>query len=159
MGHLLQLMNSIDAKLLTEVYTVFSLETGMKVKVKSLNHVRLFATPWTIAYQAPLSVGFSRQEYWSGLPFPSPGGLPNPGIEPGYPTLQTGSLPSEPSGKLVYQTVKNLPAMRETWLRSLGWEDPLEGGHGNPLLAYSCLENPTDRGAWRATWGCRVGCN
>ena len=52
-----------DAKLLTEVYTVFSLETGMKVKVKSLNHVRLFATPWTIAYQAPLSVGFSRQEY------------------------------------------------------------------------------------------------
>ena len=45
----------------------------MKVKVKSLNRVRLFATPWTVAYQAPLSMGFSRQEYWSGLPFPSPG--------------------------------------------------------------------------------------
>ena len=53
--------------------------------VKSLNHVRLFATPWTIAYQAPLSMGFSRQEYWSGSPFPSPGDLPNPGTEPGIP--------------------------------------------------------------------------
>ena len=47
--------------------------------------VRLFATPWTVAYQAPLSMGFSRQEYWSGLPFPSPGDLPHPGIEPGSP--------------------------------------------------------------------------
>ena len=50
--------------------------------VKSLSLVRLFATPWTIAYQAPLSMGFSRQEYWSGLPFPSLGDLPDPGIEP-----------------------------------------------------------------------------
>ena len=54
----------------------------MKVKVKSLSRVRLFVTPWTVAYQALLSVGFSRQEYWSGLPFPSPGDLPDPGIEP-----------------------------------------------------------------------------
>jgi len=46
-----------------------------------LSHVRLFATPWTIAYQAPLSLGFSRQEYWSGLSFPSPGDVPDPGIE------------------------------------------------------------------------------
>ena len=59
----------------------------MKVKVKSLSHVQLFATPWTVAYQAPLSMGFSRQEYWSELQFPSPGGLPNPGIEPGSPAL------------------------------------------------------------------------
>ena len=51
-------------------------------KVKSLSSVQRFATPWTVAYQVPLSVGFSRQEYWSGLPFPSPGDLPNPGIEP-----------------------------------------------------------------------------
>ena len=58
-----------------------------KVKVKSLSRVRLFATPWTVAYQAPLSTGFSRQEYWSGLPFPSPGDLPNPGIEPRSPAL------------------------------------------------------------------------
>ena len=59
----------------------------MKVKVKSLSRVRLFATPWTVAYQAPPSTGFSRQEYWSGLPLPSPGDLPNPGIEPGSPAL------------------------------------------------------------------------
>ena len=55
---------------------------SLKVKVKSLSHVWLFAAPWTISYQAPLSMGFSRQEYQSRLPFPSPGNLPNPGIEP-----------------------------------------------------------------------------
>ena len=60
----------------------------MKVKVKLLSHLRLFATPWTIAYQAPLFIGFSRQEYWSGFPFPSPGDLPNPAIEPRSPALQ-----------------------------------------------------------------------
>ena len=53
-----------------------------KVKVKSLSHVPLFATPWTIAYQAPLSMGLSGQEYWSGLPCPPPGDLPDPGIKP-----------------------------------------------------------------------------
>ena len=68
----------------------------LKVKVKSLSRVRLFATPWTVAYQAPLSMGFSRQWSWSGLPFPSPGDLPNPGIEPGSPVLQADALPSEP---------------------------------------------------------------
>ena len=73
----------------------------MKVKVKSLNRVQLFVTPWTVAYQAPLSMGFSRQEYWSGLPFPSPGDLPNPGIEPRFPALQADALPSEPPGKLL----------------------------------------------------------
>ena len=60
----------------------------IKVKVKSLSHVLLFATPWTVAYQASLSMGFSRQEYWTGLPFPSPGDLPDPGIEPESPALQ-----------------------------------------------------------------------
>ena len=68
-------------------------------KVKSLSHVQLFGTPWTVARQAPLSMGFSRQEYWSGLPFPFPGDLPNPGIEPGSPTLQADALSSEPPGK------------------------------------------------------------
>ena len=72
----------------------------VKVKVKSLSCVRLFASPWTVAYQAPPSMGFSRQEYWSGLPFPSPGDLPDPGIEPGSPTLQAGTLTSEPPGKV-----------------------------------------------------------
>ena len=61
--------------------------------------VWLFVSPWTIARQALLSMGFSRQEYWSGLPFPSPGDLSNPGIEPRSPALQPHSLPSEPPGK------------------------------------------------------------
>ena len=69
------------------------------VMVKSLSCVRLFATPWTAAYQAPPSMGFSRQEYWSGLPFPSPGDLPNPGTEPGSPALEADALTSEPPGK------------------------------------------------------------
>ena len=60
-----------------------------------------FATPWTIALQAPLSVEFSRQEHWSWLSFPSPGDPPNPGIEPGYPALQTDSLQSEPPRKVL----------------------------------------------------------
>ena len=58
-----------------------------------------FATPWTVALQAPWCVGFPRQEYWSGLPFPSPGDLPHPGIEPGSLALQVDSLPFEPPGK------------------------------------------------------------
>ena len=60
---------------------------GFWSEVKSLSRVWLFATPWTVAYQAPPSMGFSRQQYWSGLPFPSPGDLPNPGIEPGCPAF------------------------------------------------------------------------
>ena len=68
-------------------------------RVKSLSHVQLFATPWTVAYQASLSMGFSRQGYWSGLLFPSPGDLPDPGIEPRFHALQTDALPSEPPGK------------------------------------------------------------
>ena len=71
----------------------------MKVKVKSLSRVRLFVTPWTVAYWTPRSMEFSRHEYWSGLPFPSPGDLPNPGIEPGSPALQADTLLSEPPGK------------------------------------------------------------
>ena len=63
------------------------------------SRVRLFATPWTVAYQDPPFMGFSRQEYWIGLPFPSPGDLPYPGIEPGSPTLQADALTSEPPGK------------------------------------------------------------
>ena len=71
----------------------------MKVKVKSLSRVRLFATPWTVAYQVSPSIGFSRQEYQSGLPFPSPGYLPNAGIEPRSPSLHADNLPSEPPGR------------------------------------------------------------
>ena len=92
--------------------------------VQLLSRVRLFATPWTVAYQAPLSMGFSRQEYWSGLPCPSPGDLPNQGIKPRSPTLQADALLSVPPEKYVKITrfdqavrsfrmalvVKNLPA-------------------------------------------------
>ena len=98
------------------------------------------ATPWAVAFQARLSIGFSRQEYQSGLPFPSLGDLPNPGNKPESPALQADSLPTELP--LVAQLVKNLPAMRETWVQSLGWEDSLEKGkatHSNIL-------------AWRIPW-------
>ena len=71
------------------------------VKVRSLSRVGLFMTPWTVAYQAPPFMGFSRQGYWSGLPFPSPGDLPDPGITPGSPTLWAGTLPSKPPGKTI----------------------------------------------------------
>ena len=69
------------------------------VKVRSFSHVRLFATSWIVAHQAPLSMGFSRQEYWSGLPFPSPGDLLDPGIKLRSPALQADALTSEPPGK------------------------------------------------------------
>ena len=66
------------------------------------------ATPWTAAHQAPLSMGFSRQEYWSGLPFPSPGDLPDPGIEPRSPTLQADPLTSAPPGKPLNTRIQSL---------------------------------------------------
>ena len=73
--------------------------------MKSLSRVQLFVTPWTVAHQAPLSMGFSKQEYWSGLPFPSPGDLPDPGIEPRSPALQADALTSEPPGKHVEEGI------------------------------------------------------
>ena len=72
-------------------------------EVKSLSHVQLFGTPGTVTHKAPPSMGFSRQEYWSGLPFPSPGDLPDSGIEPG-----------SPQASLVAQRLKRLPAIWET---------------------------------------------
>ena len=75
------------------------LQNGLKVKVNSLSHDQLFVTPWTVAHQAPPSMGFSRQEYWSGLPFPSPGDLPDPGIKPKSPSLWADALTSEPPGE------------------------------------------------------------
>ena len=104
-----------------------------------------------VACQAPLSMGFSRKEYWSRLPFPPPGDLPNPGIGPASLASrllhwQADTSPLEPPGKLnvqvesdtnvsstpqaslAAQTVKDAPVMRETWVRSLSWKDPLEKG-------------------------------
>ena len=84
-----------------------------------------------------LTMDFSRQEYWSGLPFPSPGDLPNLEMEPESPALQSYSLPSEPPGKLRWS-----PAVRETWVQSLGWEDPLEEG----MATHSSILG------WRRPW-------
>ena len=75
-------------------------------KVKSLSRVQLFATPWTVAQKAPQSMGFSRQEYWSGLPFPSPGDLPDSGFEPRCPALQAYALTSEPPGKIPNENIQ-----------------------------------------------------
>ena len=80
------------------LFLIYEIHSIMKVKVKSFSRLRLFATLWTVACQALPSVGFSRQEYWSRLPFPSPGDLPDSGIELGPPTLQADSLPSETPG-------------------------------------------------------------
>ena len=107
-------------------------QESLSICAKSLGHVRLFETPWTVARQAPLSMGFSRQEYWSGLPFLSP----DPRIEPtsfGSPELAAGSFPLAP---LVTQMIKISPAMRETWVLSPGQEDLLEEGIGTSILAW-----------------------
>ena len=138
-------------------------------EVQSLSRVQLFVTLWTVAHQALPSVGFSRQEYWSGLPFPSPGDLPNPGIEPWSPALQADALTAElpycnwsygligPGdgtwASQVTLVVKNLPNNAEDKRDSgsiPGVGRCPGGGHGNPLQ-YSCLENPLVRGAWWAT--------
>ena len=94
-----------------EDFSLITVYPDVCVCALSLSHVWLFATPWTVAHQPPLFKGFPRQEYLSGLPFPSPGDLPDPGIEPKPPALQADSLPSEPPGKLrlwVLVTVKSL---------------------------------------------------
>ena len=77
------------------------IKTESMVLKKSLNSVQLFVTMWTVAYQAPLSMEFYRQEYWSRLPFPSPGNLSDPRIKPWSPALQADSLLSEAPGKLM----------------------------------------------------------
>ena len=93
---------------------------SLKVKVKSLSPVPLFVTPWTIVYQAPPSMGFSRQEYWNELPFPSPGDLPDPGIEPQSPALQAYALPSKPPGKpLMYRLKIRTESVLSHFLKAL----------------------------------------
>ena len=99
-----------------------------------LSHVWLFAPPWTVVHQAPLSMGFSRKEYWSGLTCPSLGELPDPGIEPMSPGKESACQCRR------HRDGGSIPGLG----RSSGV------GNGTPLQ-YSCLENPMDKGAWRAT--------
>ena len=125
----------------------------------------ILVTPWTVTCQSPLPMRFSRQEYWSGLPFPSSGDFPNSGTEPRCLALHVDSLPTDLWGKslfiylwrytywrasLVAHMVKNLPAVQEAWVQSLSWEDPLEEGMAthSSILAWRI---PVGRGAWRAT--------
>ena len=154
-----------------------------------LSRVRLFVTPWPVACQAPLPMGFPRQEYWSGLPCPPPGDLPDLGIEPASPALQVGSLPmslhrrfwpegpgSQPQANVSFKCrgsiSKVIPPPQASCLllpsipprilkgaqrRSVrdicsipGSGRSPGGGNGYPLQ-YSCLENPMDKGSWRAT--------
>ena len=91
--------NRVKNECFKTISCMCSVNSWKKVKVKLLSHVWLFATLWTVAHQAPRSVGFSRHEYGSGLPFPSPGNLPDPGIEPRSPVLQADALTSKPPGK------------------------------------------------------------
>ena len=95
-------IKKINKKLTSASLTTLKLSTMWKWK--SLSRVRLFSTPWTVACQAPLPMGFSRQECWNGLPLPSPGDILNPGIEPWSPTLQADSLLSEPPRVVVMYT-------------------------------------------------------
>ena len=79
------------------IHTFILFQILFPFSVSHFSYVRLFVTPWTVSHQSPLSMGFSTQEYWSRSPFPSPGYIPEPGMEPQSPALQTDSLLSEPS--------------------------------------------------------------
>ena len=92
----------LEKDILSSWATTPSTGPGWKWKCYSLSRVWLFVTPWTVAHQAPVSMEFSRQEYWSGLPLPSPGDLPDTEIEPRSPTLQADSLLSKPPGNLFF---------------------------------------------------------
>ena len=110
----------------------------VKVKVKPLSRVRLFATPWTVAYQAPRSMGFSRQEYWSGLPFPSPGDLITAAKKNLISMLLSQIFLRFPPDHCIQKSV----LLHSNICIRLPGE-----GNGTPLQ-YSCLENPMDGGAW-----------
>ena len=110
-----------------------------------LSHVQLCATPWTVAHQSPLSMGFSRQDSWSELPFPSLGDLPNPGIEPKSSALQVDSSPSEPPGKprsSVYSILNKLNILTSRLINSIAElvpASPLIVHDTHPCMAAVCV--------------------
>ena len=114
------------------------------------SRVRLFATPWTVAHQAPPPMGFSRKEYWSRLPFPSPGDLPNAGIKPRSPTLQADSLTTEPPGKLAVpqEQVSSHVFFRSEVQASLLIPSGLQPAKGAPLLCVGSHDWGTQYVAW-----------
>ena len=146
-----------------------------------LSHVRLFVTPRTVACQAPLSMGFCRQEYWSGLPCPPPGDLPDPGIKsmsPVSPAFQADSLPLShllrdlpyyiSTSVLILISKENkilpllydgliisqhIPAVKENWRRPgfNSWVGKIPWKRTWPPTPVSCLGNPMDRGDWQVT--------
>ena len=119
--------------------------------MKSLSHVRLFATLWTIAHQGPLSMGFSKQEHRSGLPFPSPGDPPNPEIEPRSPALQADTLTSEPPGKPLSAWARcNYKVLRRG--PSSLVEDLFPGGSDGKASAYNADRPGFDPWAGRIPW-------
>ena len=122
--------------------------------VQSLSHVRLFATPWTIAHQAPLFMGFSKQEHWSRLPFPTPGDLPSLGIKSASLAshAEAGRFSTAgPPGLLGHKKEQNWVSWNTVLID--GPRVSHGEGNGNPLQC-SCLENPKDGGAWwAAIWG------
>ena len=112
---------------LVTVYLKIALYLCLCVFVLTLSGVQLFATPWTGARQVPLSMGFSRQEYWSGLPFPPPGDLPDPGIGLASPALAGRFLTIEPPGKphiCIYSYTNGIPCREYSWK---DYHDSLQG--------------------------------
>ena len=125
------------------------------MKVKSLSLVLLFVAPWIVAYQAPPSMGFSRQECWSGLPFPSLGDLPDPGIKPKSPASQADALPSEPPGKPIVKEVSPKYALEGLMLKlklqyfgHMMWKTDLV----EKILIWGKIEGGSRRGRQRMRW-------
>ena len=108
------------------------------------------AIPWIVACQVPSSMGFFRQEYWSGLPFPSPGNLPNPGVEPGSPALKADTLPSEPPGKSLWSAkpLGKIEGKRRTGRQRMQWLDAITKSMAMNLGRLQ--EIVKDREAWHA---------
>ena len=111
------------------------------VVVQSLSHVQVSVTPWTVAHQAPLSMGFSRQEYWSGLPLPSPGDLPDPRIELASPALAGGFFTTEPPGRCLQLFHGNIQWLTVRCLSLSGWGAPV-GHEGDRCCLHVTREEP-----------------